>query len=108
MGWKLLVVSPTSKFGGTEKCALTVAAAAPGAHRGDAPLWEHEARGPPKHRRGLSDQGFGARVMGGGDVVDRRSSARGQMLRMLGVRLGVRPDVVHVNVPWPDRCFGIL
>src|SRR5688572_4619736 len=104
---KLLVVSPTLRFGGTEKHALTIASAArargwdvhvvmPPERLSEAPDPRLEALGLTPHALKISEGG------------DKHRGQRARFLRMLGKLRGVRPDVVHVNVPWPDRCFGVI
>src|SRR5688572_21399048 len=104
---KLLVVSPTLRFGGTEKHALTIASAGRGrglnVHFVMPP--ERLAEPPDPKLDALGLVGHPLKISEGGD---KHRGQRVRFLRMLGKLRAVRPDVVHVNVPWPDRCFGVI
>lgn len=104
---KLLVVSPTLRFGGTEKYALTIAAGA--RQRGwDVHVLmtpERLAMPPDPDLRALGLTPHPLRIGEGGD---RHRGQRARFLRMLGKLRSLRPDIVHLNVPWPDTCFGMV
>jgi glycosyltransferase involved in cell wall biosynthesis len=108
---KLLMTSPSILRGGAEEHALTVASAAVKAG------WQVYAGFPNAPATVTLVEDF--RAVGVNycsldiaDVSVRELKKFGDYLphfaRMVGILLKIKPDVVQVNLPYPDRSFGVI
>ncbi len=108
---KLLTVFPSTIRGGAEEHALTIASAA--AKEG----WEVHAAFPQTNGTASLIQDFTAKgmyyhpldiaVVEGRDLKLVREYLP-QFFRTIILLLQLKPDVVQVNLPWPNRCLSTL
>jgi len=56
----------------------------------------------------LATLGFTVHPLRIAEGGDKHRSQRKRFARMLLKLRSLRPDVVHINVPWPDTCFGMI
>jgi glycosyltransferase involved in cell wall biosynthesis len=108
---KLLMTSPSTLRGGAEEHALTVASAAVKAG------WQVYAGFPDTPATVALIEDF--RAVGVNycplDIADvsvrelkKFSDYLPHFARMVGILLKIKPDVVQVNLPYPDRSFGVI
>ncbi|MGH8001007.1 MAG: glycosyltransferase family 4 protein [Brasilonema sp.] len=108
---RLLVIFPSTNRGGTEEYALTLASAAAQGK------WEVHAAFPQTEGTESLIQDFKTRGIhyhslniANGNVCELKKIGKylPQLALTMALLLKLRPDVVQLNLPYPDHCLGSL